>query len=506
MINLVFTFTIRGISVGGHVGGLIGGILSMLALLALRPRDARTAAPGFVGVAASSRVGVAQRRRRVPEGPRLRVSEYRPVPLEYERPPETTRSSARGSSSSRCRRALDPPLLDASRCRGSSSRTRSASPGRRRRARTSSRGRSSSSPIPETKRRLREGAEAEERDFYERRATHEWKEAIRPIGTDWVKTHITDAPYVIVVFEQPWRWEDGTKVKHYYVRESVGIAVGFLLAALQEAGLCALTHTPSPMRFLAEILERPENERPFILIPVGYPADDAEVPDLERKPLDEILVRGGMRRQPPAATYSARARRGERGLRGGEPRERHAERRARHVVEPELVAERDGLRLAAVLAADAELQVVLDAAAALDRDAHQVADARAVERLERVLLEHVVLQVVGEELPLGVVAREAERRLRQVVRPEGEEVRVLGDLVGAHARARQLDHRAAEVLDLALLRDRAHGQLAQPAQLLGEADERMHDLDERRLPGPLAHGDARRARSRAPASRRSPGT
>jgi iodotyrosine deiodinase len=145
---------------------------------------------------------------------------------------------------------------------------------------------------PEVKQRLREGAEAEEREFYERRATPEWLEAIEPIGTDWVKTHITDAPHVIVVFEQAWRpGENGRKVKHYYVRESVGIAVGFLLAALQEAGLCALTHTPSPMRFLGEILGRPENERPFILIPVGYPAEDAEVPDLVRKPLDEILVR-----------------------------------------------------------------------------------------------------------------------------------------------------------------------------------------------------------------------
>ena len=144
---------------------------------------------------------------------------------------------------------------------------------------------------PETKQRLREGAEAEERDFYDRRATPEWKEAIRPIGTDWVKTHITDAPYVIVVFEQPWRWEDGRKVKHYYVRESVGIAVGFLLAALHVSGLAALTHSPAPMGFLRELLGRPENERPFILIPVGYPADDADVPDLERKPLDEILVR-----------------------------------------------------------------------------------------------------------------------------------------------------------------------------------------------------------------------
>jgi iodotyrosine deiodinase len=144
---------------------------------------------------------------------------------------------------------------------------------------------------PGMKRRLREGAEAEEREFYERRATPDWMDAIRPIGTDWVKTHITDAPYVIVVFEQPWRWEGDRKVKHYYVRESVGIAVGFLLAALQQAGLCALTHTPSPMGFLAKMLERPENERPLILIPVGYPAEDAEVPDLERKPIDEIVVR-----------------------------------------------------------------------------------------------------------------------------------------------------------------------------------------------------------------------
>jgi nitroreductase len=145
---------------------------------------------------------------------------------------------------------------------------------------------------PDMTAQLRAAAEMEERDFYERRATDEWKEAIEPIGTDWVKTHITDAPYVIVVFEQPWRpGPNGTKIKHYYVRESVGIAVGFLLAALQVSGLCALTHTPSPMGFLRELLDRPENERPFILIPVGYPADDAVVPDLSRKPLDEIVDR-----------------------------------------------------------------------------------------------------------------------------------------------------------------------------------------------------------------------
>jgi iodotyrosine deiodinase len=145
---------------------------------------------------------------------------------------------------------------------------------------------------PELKQRLREAAEAEERDFYDRRATDEWKRAIEPIGTDWVKTHITDAPYVIVVFEQAWRpGPDGAKLKHYYVRESVGIAVGFLLAALQVSGLCALTHTPSPMGFLRELLGRPENERPYVLIPVGYPAADATVPTLRRKPLDEIAVR-----------------------------------------------------------------------------------------------------------------------------------------------------------------------------------------------------------------------
>ena len=145
---------------------------------------------------------------------------------------------------------------------------------------------------PQLKARLCEAAESEERDFYDRRATDEWKQAIEPIGTDWVKTHITDAPYVIVVFEQAWRpGPGGDKLKHYYVRESVGIAVGYLLAALQVSGLVALTHTPSPMKFLAEVLDRPENERPFILIPVGYPADEAVVPDLVRKPLDEIVVR-----------------------------------------------------------------------------------------------------------------------------------------------------------------------------------------------------------------------
>ncbi len=142
-----------------------------------------------------------------------------------------------------------------------------------------------------TKAGIRAGAEAEEREFYDHRATDEWKEAIRPIGTEWVKTHITDAPYVVVVFEQAYRFgPGGERVKHYYVKEAVGIAVGFFLAALQASGLVALTHTPSPMGFLARILDRPANERPFILMPVGYPADHSTVPDLERKDVDEILI------------------------------------------------------------------------------------------------------------------------------------------------------------------------------------------------------------------------
>jgi iodotyrosine deiodinase len=142
---------------------------------------------------------------------------------------------------------------------------------------------------PEVKERLRAAAEHEEELLYTQRASDEYLEAIEPIGTDAHKPHVTDAPYLIVVFEQAWsRDENGEKRKNYYVRESVGIAVGFLLLALHSAGLATLTHAPSPMGFLKDILERPENERPFLLIPVGYPADDAEVPLLEKKPLGEI--------------------------------------------------------------------------------------------------------------------------------------------------------------------------------------------------------------------------
>jgi iodotyrosine deiodinase len=142
-----------------------------------------------------------------------------------------------------------------------------------------------------TKRRIREAAEHEERLLYEERASDEYLQAIEPIGTDASKPHLTDAPYLIAVFEQAWHSDElGEKRKHYYVRESVGIAVGFLLTALHAAGLATLTHAPSPMGFLKEILDRPANERPFLLIPVGYPAPGAEVPSLPKKQLDEFAL------------------------------------------------------------------------------------------------------------------------------------------------------------------------------------------------------------------------
>ncbi|MEX2182637.1 MAG: nitroreductase family protein [Gemmatimonadaceae bacterium] len=147
---------------------------------------------------------------------------------------------------------------------------------------------------PELRARIRDAAEAEERESYEHRMSDEWIEALRPLGTDWRKPHLTDAPWLIVVFEQPYgRRDEGghsRKVKHYYVRESVGIAVGVLLAALAHAGLATLTHTPSPMGFLAEILGRPANERAYVVIPVGYPAEGATVPAIGRRPLDEVLI------------------------------------------------------------------------------------------------------------------------------------------------------------------------------------------------------------------------
>ena len=139
------------------------------------------------------------------------------------------------------------------------------------------------------KTKIREAAEKEEKEFYGHRATKEWLEDSNQFGTDWHKPFLDIAPYLIVVFRKIYDLEDdGTQRKNYYVNESVGIASGFLLAALHHAGLITLTHTPSPMNFLGEILNRPKNEKAFLLIPVGYPAKDAEVPDISKKPFGEI--------------------------------------------------------------------------------------------------------------------------------------------------------------------------------------------------------------------------
>ncbi|MDX1515504.1 MAG: nitroreductase family protein [Woeseiaceae bacterium] len=142
----------------------------------------------------------------------------------------------------------------------------------------------------ETKRRIREAAEAEEREFYAHRASPEWLAALEPLGTDSNKPFLETAPYLIAVFLQKFgRLEDGRKVKHYYPTESTGLATGILITALHLAGLATLTHTPSPMKFLNEILGRPTSERPFLLLVTGYPADNARVPDIRRKSLDDSV-------------------------------------------------------------------------------------------------------------------------------------------------------------------------------------------------------------------------
>lgn len=149
---------------------------------------------------------------------------------------------------------------------------------------------------PAVKREIRLAAEAEEKESYERRMSAEWLAALAHLGTNWQKPHLEDAPYLIVVFRQPYGVEtdsetgDTLKIKHYYSEESVGIAVGMLLSSLHLAGLATLTHTPSPMGFLNTICDRPANERPYVVIPVGYPAADARVPVISKKPLETILV------------------------------------------------------------------------------------------------------------------------------------------------------------------------------------------------------------------------
>ena len=141
---------------------------------------------------------------------------------------------------------------------------------------------------PKIKKEIRIAAEAEEKEFYSHRATKEWLEDLNQFGTDWHKPFLETAPYLIVIFKEIIDKHGDESRKNYYVNESVGIAAGFLLTAIHNAGLASLTHTPSPMKFLQEILNRPENERAFLLIPVGYPADEAEVPAINKKPFDEV--------------------------------------------------------------------------------------------------------------------------------------------------------------------------------------------------------------------------
>ncbi len=141
----------------------------------------------------------------------------------------------------------------------------------------------------EVKRKIREAAEAEEYESYHKRMSDKWLRRLAPLGTDENKPFLEIAPYLIVVFRITTIVEDGESEPTYYSQESVGIAVGLLLAALHNMGLATLTHTPSPMKFLQEILGRPKNEVPYVLIPVGYPADNAKVPDIKRKPLDQVM-------------------------------------------------------------------------------------------------------------------------------------------------------------------------------------------------------------------------
>ena len=139
------------------------------------------------------------------------------------------------------------------------------------------------------KAKIRIAAEKEEKEFYGHRATKEWLEDLNQFGTNWQKPFLETAPYLIIVFRQIYDVnESGSQRKNYYVNESVGIASGFLLAALHNAGLATLTHTPSPMNFLGKILDRPENEKAYLLIPVGYPSENAEVPNIKKKPFSEI--------------------------------------------------------------------------------------------------------------------------------------------------------------------------------------------------------------------------
>ena len=143
---------------------------------------------------------------------------------------------------------------------------------------------------PEMKKKIREAAEKEEYENYHGRMSERWLKDLETFATDWHKPFLETAPYLIIVCKRAYEMVEGEKVNNYYVNESVGLATGMLLTAIHNAGLIALTHTPSPMNFLTKLLNRPENERPFLLIPVGYPTNEAQVPDIRRKPLEEVMI------------------------------------------------------------------------------------------------------------------------------------------------------------------------------------------------------------------------
>ena len=140
------------------------------------------------------------------------------------------------------------------------------------------------------KKAIREAAEKEEYDSYHGRMSDRWLDDLKPIGTDWSKPFLEEAPWLVIIFKRVHETIDGEKRNNYYVNESVGIACGMIISAIHKAGLVTLTHTPSPMNFLSKILKRPDNERPYLLLPIGYPKDEVYVPDLQRKPLEEIAV------------------------------------------------------------------------------------------------------------------------------------------------------------------------------------------------------------------------
>ena len=142
----------------------------------------------------------------------------------------------------------------------------------------------------EIKKSIREAAEKEEYDSYHGRMSERWLDDLKPIGTDWNKPFLEEAPWLVIIFKKVYEVIDGQKCNNYYVNESVGIACGMIISAIHKAGLVTLTHTPSPMNFLTKILNRPENERPYLLLPIGYPKDEAYVPDIHRKPLEEVAA------------------------------------------------------------------------------------------------------------------------------------------------------------------------------------------------------------------------